>query len=421
MAGETACAILAGIDRLVPDLEEIYRDLHTHPELSMRETRTAAEVARRLADAGLEVTTGVGGTGVVGVLRGDEGPVVLLRADMDALPVAERTGLPYASEAVAADPGGRQVPVMHACGHDMHMACLLGAVTLLARHRDRWRGTLVAVFQPAEETAAGAQAMIDDGMLDRFPRPDVVLGQHVGPRPVGALDIRAGVAMAAADSLRIRLIGRGSHGSQPESSIDPVVMAAAAVLRLQTIVSREVAPKDRAVVTVGSIEAGTKENIIPGEAELKVNVRTFEPTVRSRVLAAIERVVRAEAEASGAIRPPEFSTIHSFPLTYNDPEAAARLSVAFGDVFGHDRVHELEPKAGSEDFGRFGTEAGAPSVFWFFGGGDPDAYAAAQAAGRLAEDVPTNHSPYFAPLIQPTLREGVRALVVAACAWLGVR
>jgi amidohydrolase len=410
--------LCADLDGLMPGLEELYRDLHAHPELSMQEKRTAAEVARRLAGLGWEVTAGVGGTGVVGVLRNGDGPVVMLRADMDALPVRETTGLPYASTATAVDPEGRPVPVMHACGHDMHVTCLLGAAALFAGQRAGWRGTLVAVFQPAEETGAGARAMIDDGFPSRFPAPDVVLGQHVDPRPAGTIGTRPGTLMAAADSLTIRLFGRGSHGSQPQSGIDPVVMAAALVLRLQTIVSREIPPAETAVVTVGSIQAGSKENIIPGEAELKVNIRTFAEPVRARVLAAVERIARAEAAASGATMEPEFSPIHAFPLTRNDPAATARVTAALEDFLGGDRVREIEPKTGSEDFGLFGTAAGAPSVFWFFGGGDPGAYAAAEAAGRVAEDVPTNHSPRFAPVIQPTLTTGVQALVAAALDWL---
>jgi hippurate hydrolase len=290
---------------LLPQLEALYTDIHAHPELSMQETRTASLAADHLRAAGYEVTTGVGKTGVIGLLRNGDGPTVMLRADMDALPVEEATGAPYASKATATDREGNTVPVMHACGHDMHVAWLVGATTLLAQTRDSWRGTLMAVFQPAEETAEGAQAMIDDGLFKRFPKPDVVLGQHVMVGPAGAIGGRKGVITSAADSLQIRLFGRGAHGSMPQASIDPVVMAASTVLRLQTIVARELAPTEAAVLTIGSLQAGTKENVIPDEAVIKLNVRTFDEGVRARVLAAITRIVNAEAVASRAPKPPK--------------------------------------------------------------------------------------------------------------------
>lgn len=273
----------AGIGRLLPDLEALYRDVHAHPELSMHETRTAGLAAARLEKAGYELMTGVGKTGVVGLLRNGEGPTVMLRADMDALPVAENTGLPYASQITATDAEGNTVPVAHMCGHDMHVAWLVGAATLLAQARDGWKGTLMAVFQPGEETAQGARAMIDDGLLQRFPTPAVVLGQHVAVGPAGTIAGSCGPITAAADSLQIRQFGRGAHGSMPQASIDPVVMAASVVLRLQTIVSREIAAADAAVVTVGVLQAGTKENVIPDEALIKLNVRTFDAGVRDQV------------------------------------------------------------------------------------------------------------------------------------------
>src|SRR4051794_24991977 len=261
--------VLAGLDRIMVGLEDFYRDVHAHPELSMQEHRTAAKAAERLQAAGYAVTTGVGGTGVVGVLSNGDGPTVMVRADMDALPVREATGLPYASTATATDPAGNEVPVMHACGHDMHVTWLAGAAALLAAARDAWDGSVLAVFQPAEETAEGARAMIDDGLFDRFPRPRVILGQHVMPAPAGAIGYRPGTTQASADSLEVRLFGRGAHGSMPESSVDPVVMAAATVLRLQTIVSREVAPNQAAVVTIGALQAGAKDNAIPDEGPVK--------------------------------------------------------------------------------------------------------------------------------------------------------
>ena len=412
-----ADTILATLDQLLPDLETLYTDIHAHPELSMQETRTSAIAAERLRGAGYEVTTGVGKTGVVGVLRNGDGPTVMLRADMDALPVQEATGLPYASKATATDREGKTVPVMHACGHDMHVTWLAGVATLLAQARGAWHGTVMAVFQPAEETAEGARAMLDDGLTKRFPRPDVVLGQHVMPLPAGVVASREGVVTSAGDSLQIRLFGRGAHGSMPQASVDPVVMAAATVLRLQTIVSREVAPTDAAVVTVGALQAGTKENVIPDEALIKLNVRTFDEGVRTRVLGAIERIVKAEATASGAQRPPEFTKLDQYPMVQNDPEAARRVAEAFRQHFPAERVEETAPTTASEDFGAFGTAWGSPAVFWFVGGTDPALYAKAKAENRLGE-LPTNHNPRFAPLLHPTLETGVEAMMTAALAWL---
>ncbi len=417
MASEGSTLVLANLERLLPDLESIYKDLHAHPELSMRETRTAEIAAHSLRTAGYEVTAGVGKTGVVGLLRNGEGATVMMRADMDALPVREATGLPYASKVTVTDSTGKTVPVMHACGHDMHVAWLIGAAALFAKVRDAWKGTLLLVFQPAEETAAGAQAMIDDGLFQRFPKPDVVLGQHVMVGPSGVLSSRAGVVTSAGDSLQIRMFGRGAHGSMPEASIDPVVMAAATVLRLQTIVSREVAANEAAVVTIGVLQAGTKENVIPDEATIKLNVRTFDEGVRKRVLAAIERIVHSEAAASGAPKKPEITTLDRYSLVTNDPDAAKRVGDAFRRYFPADRVQETKPTTASEDFGSFGAEWGAPSVFWFVGGTDPGIYAKAKKDGKV-RDLPTNHNPRFAPVIHPTLETGVEALVVAAQAWL---
>ena len=410
-------SILANLNGLLPDLESVYKDIHSHPELSMQEERTARIAADRLRAAGYEVTTGVGKTGVVGLLRNGDGPTIMMRADMDALPVKEASGLPYASNITATDSDGKTVPVMHACGHDMHVTWLIGATTLFARTRDAWRGTLMPVFQPAEETAQGAQAMIDDGRFKRFPKPDVVLGQHVMVGSSGVLRSRAGVVTSAGDSLQIRMFGRGAHGSMPQASIDPVVMAAATVLRLQTIVSREIAATEAAVVTVGSLQAGTKENVIPDEAIIKLNVRTFDEGVRKRVLAAIERIVNAEAQASGAPKQPEITPLDRYSLVKNDPDAVTRVGDAFRKYFPADRVQETEPTSASEDFGSFGAEWGAPSVFWFVGGTDPGVYAKAQKEGNIGE-IPTNHNPRFAPVIHPTLQTGVEALVVAAQAWL---
>jgi amidohydrolase len=416
-AANSGDSVFRNLDSLLPNLEALYKDVHSHPELSMQETRTASLVADRLRAAGYDVTTGVGKTGVVGLLRNGDGPTVMLRADMDALPVEEATGLPYASKVTATDREGRTVPVSHMCGHDMHVTWLAGATQLLADARTAWRGTLMAVFQPGEETAEGAQAMIDDGLFKRFPKPNVVLGQHVMTGPSGTVAGRAGPITSAADSLQIRLFGRGAHGSMPQASIDPVVMAAAVVMRLQTIVSREVAAAEAAVITVGALQAGTKENVIPDEAIIKLNVRTFEAGVRARVLAAIERIVNAEAEASGAPRKPEITTLDHYPLNVNDREASQRVVEALRGHFGAQQVRETGPAPASEDFGSFGTEWHVPSVFWFVGGNDPAVYAKAKESNRL-NDLPVNHSPKFAPVIHPTLKTGVEALLVATRAWL---
>lgn len=399
-----------GPDEVPPGLAELYRDLHAHPELSFHEHRTANVIAERL-DAAWTVTRGVGGTGVVAVLRNGDGPTVWMRADMDALPVREATGLDYASTVTTAD----GVPVMHACGHDVHVTCLLGACQVLASRLDAWHGTVVALFQPAEEIGRGARAMLDDGLLERFPRPDVVLGQHVAPGPAGMLAHCPGTVLAAADSLTIRLHGRGGHGSQPEHAVDPVVMAASLVMRLQTVVSRTVGPMEQAVVTVGRLQAGTKDNIIPAEAELGVNVRSFDEDVRSRVLAAIERLTVAEAQGAGAPREPEIETLHNFPLTVNDAAETERVRAAHAAALGEERVQSMGPASASEDFGLFATEAGVPSVFWMFGGDDPADF----GPDGPSRPVVANHSPYFAPVIEPTIETGVRALLIAAGAWLG--
>jgi amidohydrolase len=401
------------------DLEALYTDLHRHPELSFQETRTAGVVARELAELGIDFEEGIGKTGVIGTIRNGEGPVVWLRADMDALPVKELTGLPYASTARGTDPAGTDVPVMHACGHDLHVTCLLGALERLLQTKDEWSGTIVAVFQPAEEYGAGSQAMIADGALERFPKPDIVLGQHVTPLPAGTIGVRSGTQMAASDGLTVTLLGRGGHGSRPHSTIDPVVMAAATVMRLQTIVSREVDPRDVAVVTVGSIHAGLKNNIIPAEAKLELSLRYPDEDARARVLAKVERVVRAEAQASGADEEPVIEIDHSLPPTINDVHATAQLTLAFDRAFGEGTVVDPGMFTGSEDVSWFARESGAPLVFWFWGGIDQQKYADAKATDTIERDIPTNHSPYFAPVIQPTLGRGVDALVVAAREFLG--
>ncbi|MFS2280785.1 amidohydrolase [Microbacterium sp. OR21] len=400
------------------DLEALYIDLHRHPELSFQETRTAGIAATHLRDLGLEVTEGVGITGVVGELRNGEGPTVWLRADMDALPVVEETGLAYASTATGVDPDGNTVGVMHACGHDMHVTAMIGAVERLVAEREQWSGTVVVVIQPAEEYGAGARAMLDDGALDRFPQPDVVLGQHVTPLPAGTIGVRPGPQMSASDGIQVVLHGRGGHGSRPHSTVDPIVMAAATIMRLQTVVSREVDPRDLAVVTVGAIHAGTKNNIIPADATLQLSLRYPDEQLREKVLERVERVIRAEAMASGAEREPEISTLHRLPATINDADATARVVSAFQGVFGEQSVIDPGLFTGSEDVSWFARDAGVPLVFWFWGGVDPKVYADALAGGTVDKDVPTNHSPFYAPVIHPTIEVGVTAMATAARAFL---
>jgi hippurate hydrolase len=405
---------------LVSRLEDVYRDLHANPELSFSERRTANVAAEWLREFGYEVHEGVGVTGVVGVLTRGTGPVALLRGDMDGLPVEEATGLPYASTVRAPDPEGVDVPVMHACGHDVHVTCLMGAAATLAQST-QWAGTLVVLFQPAEEVVRGASAMIADRLYERVPRPDVVLGQHVAPVPAGALGLRSGPAFAASDSLRVTLTGAGGHGSRPEATVDPVVMAAATVMRLQTIVSREVAGTDTAVVTVGASRAGTKANIIPEQAELLVNIRTYDPHVRTAVLDAITRIVNAEADAAGAPVRPQIDVFESAPAVVNDPDAVERTRAALESVVGPGRVVDPGLVTGSEDVGALAEAAGAPCVFWLLGGADPTAFAGATDVDdirRVMASLPSNHSPHYAPVIQPTLTIGTDALVAAALVWL---
>jgi amidohydrolase len=409
--------VLAGLNAARRWQEDFYRDLHRYPELSHQERRTAAKVYERLGGAGYQVHQGVGGTGVVGVLANGEGPTVLLRADMDALPVRETTGLPYASTVATADASGNQVPVAHACGHDVHVTCLLGAAQLLAEEAARWSGTVVALFQPAEETGDGARSMLKDGLAELIPIPDVALAQHVLPAPAGHVGTHAGPVLSAADSMRITVHGRGAHGSMPQAAIDPVVLAAMIVIRLQTIVSREIPPGQTAVLTVGSIQAGTKSNVIPDHAVLQLNIRTYSEQTRSAILDAVRRIVTAECQASGCPKDPDFELFDRFPLTDNDPVTTDRVAAAFSEFFG-DRSGPLDHQTASEDFSDIPIALGIPYTYWGIGGIDEQTYRSAEAAGRVAQDIPVNHSTNFAPVLQPTLDTGTQALVVAALAWL---
>ncbi|KRE43574.1 amidohydrolase [Knoellia sp. Soil729] len=415
---EQARAVLAGLDDTRSWREELYRSLHQNPELSHQETRTAAAVRERLDGAGFEITDGVGGTGLVAILRNGDGPTVLLRADMDALPVQEATGLPYASTATDQDDQGQTVPVMHACGHDVHVAALAGAASLMAASTQQWSGTLVALFQPAEEVGDGARGMVDDNLAGVVGKVDVALAQHVLAMPSGVVGTRSGAVLSAADSMRATVHGRGAHGSMPQAAIDPVVLAAMIVIRLQTVVSREVAPTQPAVLTVGSLRAGTKSNVIGDHAVLELNIRTYDDQTRTTVLEAIRRVVNAECEASASPAPAEFELFDQFPLTTNDPDTTQRVGEAFTEFFGV-RHQELPLQSASEDFSDIPVALGVPYTYWGIGGTDPATYAAAQRAGRVDQDIPVNHSPYFAPVLQPTLDTGTQALVVASLAYLG--
>ncbi len=398
-------------------LDDLYRDLHAHPELGFQEHRTAGIVTERMRALGLTVTEGIGVTGVTAVLENGPGPVVWLRADMDALPVEERTGLHYASTESAVGPDGIETKLMHACGHDMHVTWLVGAMEELAENRTDWSGTVVAVFQPAEETIAGAQAMIADGLVDRVPRPTIVLGQHVAPFPAGVISLTSGAAMAGVDDLTVLLHGQGGHGSRPETTIDPVLAAASTVVRLQSIVSREVTPGRLAVLTVGRLQAGSKSNIIPDDATLDINIRTTDAEVRERVVSSVRRIVEAEASASGMTVPPTITMNASAPATVNSPEHTEVLRDRFAQHWGP-AIIDYGTVSGSEDVGQLAAAAGAPLVFWITGGSDPATVAAAQAAGRFAQDIPSNHSPYFAPVLHPTIERGVEALVIGARTFL---
>ncbi|MDQ0119791.1 hippurate hydrolase [Pseudarthrobacter defluvii] len=398
-----------GIEQELAWQVPLYEQLHRNPELGLAEHQTSAAVTAKLAAWGF-VVRHFGGTGVVGVLANGPGPGVLARADMDALPVTEATGARYAS----AVPG-----VMHACAHDMHVVALLGAAKYLADHRDAWRGTYTALFQPAEETAAGSQAMLDDGLAAGIPQPDVALAQHVMPTEEGTIGTTPGPVLSAGDSVRITVHGRGAHGSMPHKSVDPVVLAASIVLRLQTVVSRETIPGEFAVLTVGSVSAGATANIIPDRAELLLNLRTYDLAVRAAMVAAIERIVRGECAAAGSPQEPEFEYYDQYPLTSNDAEANARVTAAFTRTFGADAVYRTAPQTASEDFSRIPDAFGIPYVYWIVGSVPPETYRRAVANGTVDADIPANHSPSFLPAVDPTVRVATRAQAAAALAYLG--
>ncbi len=393
----------------IPQLAQLYQSLHQAPELSFEEEQTAARMAEQMRELGLEVTTGIGGHGLVAVLTNGRGSTLLLRADMDALPVAEETDLPYASQVRVQDKRGATVGVMHACGHDMHMTNLIGAVQYLASHRDQWQGTLVVMFQPAEERGAGAKAMLEAGLLKRFPRPDFALALHVAAdKPTGTVEYLAGYALANVDSVDITVRGRGGHGAFPETTIDPIVLAARLVLDLQTIVSREIAPIDPAVITVGSIHGGTKHNIIGDECHLQLTVRSYTPEVRNHLIDAIRRKALAAAKSANAPEP-EISTTEGTPALYNDPDLVARLVPVFEQALGKQNVNEGKPSMGGEDFGRIGR-AGVPILMLKLGTIAPERLDKYKNEGAPP---PSLHSPKYYPDPGPSIATGVELLVSA--------
>jgi hippurate hydrolase len=396
------------VENAYPEAHALYLDIHQNPELSSHEVQTAAKLAGRLRGLGYEVTEHVGGTGIVAILKNGAGPTVMLRTELDALPVEEKTGLAYASKVRTKDDAGQDVPIMHACGHDLHMAAILGTATIMAHSKNTWHGTLMLIGQPAEETIGGAKGMIADGLLTRFPKPDVAVALHVGNLlPAGKVGIVPGIYNTNADSLRITIYGKGGHGAAPHTAIDPIVIAARTILALQTITSREVKPGEMAIVTVGYIHAGTKNNIIPDQAELGLTVRTRNAEVRKQVLAAIARITKAEAEAAGAPRAPSLDHYESTDLVYNDPALAERLRGTLELALGKDNVVMEEPIAASEDFSYYVAQ-GIPGFYFSLGGADPEKFAQAKAAGTM---LPSNHSPLFAPDVDPALRTGMEAEV----------
>jgi len=407
-------AVKARVAAELPALQKLYQKIHANPELSFQEKETAATLAAELRQRGFKVSTGIGGHGIVGVLKNGEGPTVLVRCDMDALPVKEATGLPFASKKTATDGAGKTVPVMHACGHDINMTCWAGAARVLAHFRKDWRGTLVFIGQPAEERGAGARAMLGEGLFKKFPVPDYCLALHVSSdQPAGTLGFTSGYAMANVDSVDITVRGVGGHGSQPQSAKDPIVLSAQIVLALQTIVSREIHPLDPAVVTVGSIHGGTKHNIIPDDVHLQLTLRSYSDEVRAKLIAAIQRIVNGQAVAAGLpeAKHPVVKVKDEFtPAAYNDPKLVARVNGVFAEWFGKDILIERKPTMGGEDFGRYGrTEHKIPIYMFRLGAVSPAALKRAQAQG---EPLPSLHSAKFAPDTS-CIQTGVTAMTAA--------
>jgi amidohydrolase len=424
---QRATHLLAGLEDRLPALGELYRDLHRHPELSMQEHRTAGVVAQHLRDSGYEVTEGIGKTGVVGLLRNGAGPVVMLRGDMDALPIKEQTGVDYASEVFETTSEGSKVPIMHACGHDTHVTCLIATAEILAKKSEAWRGTAFICAQPAEETGQGAEAMLRDGLFKRFPRPDICLGQHVLPLAAGMIGHNAGVIMSASINVDVRLFGKGGHGSAPQVAIDPVIMASSLIMKLQTVRSRELAGDVPAVITIGFVNAGIKHNVIPDEAHIGLNIRTQSTNVQEQIISAIRRMAEAEAQAFRAPRMPDIMTSSELPLTSNSEPIDQRIRAVHTALLGSKNVVELPSLMTSEDFSQYGRHGPhhydgdpVPYCVWIFGGHSRERYNAAPGDSLMAKMpyLPSNHQSNFAPDPEPTLRVGVYALTSAALAYL---
>ncbi|KAJ5243292.1 uncharacterized protein N7469_001619 [Penicillium citrinum] len=397
--------------------ESLYQYFHANPELSRQEKSTSEKLAAHLAQWNVfDIHTKIGGYGLAGVFRNGDGKTILLRADMDALPVKELTGLPYASSVTMKDAEGVEKPVMHACGHDMHITCLLAAAETLVKLRDSWSGTLIVLFQPDEERGGGAQAMVDDGLYSKVPVPDYCLGQHVMRMRAGSVGSRSGAIMAACDSMKITVFGRGGHGSQPHQTVDPVLLASHIVVRLQTVVSREINPNDLAVLTVGSLHAGQAENIISDRAEIGVDFRSVKLEIREQIIAGIKRIVEAECAASGSPKPPIFTPTRRFPPTLNDHDAASQVASTFSTHFD-DFDGDVPRTSIAEDFSTLATCRGIPSCFWLLGGIDQDLWDKSQTDSST-EEIPGNHSALFAPVMQPTMRNGVDALCLGALTFL---
>jgi amidohydrolase len=396
----------AQVNAIYPGIEKLYIELHRNPELAFHEKRTATTIAARVKALGYTVTTGVGGTGVVAILKNGPGPVVMLRTELDALPIEEKTGLPFASAVKTKNDAGETVPVSHMCGHDLHMAAWVGTAELMVKNRDRWSGTLVLVGQPAEEIVAGATAMIRDGLFTRFPKPDFALGMHDEPSlAAGVVGFHAGYFRAASTGLDMTIFGRGGHGAYPQTTIDPVVIAARIIVGLQTIVSRENHPLDPAVITVGSIHGGSASNIIPDQVKLQITVRSLAPEVHKRLLAAIAREAKGEALAANAPRDPLIETKSNTDAVYNDPELTKRVVAAAGAALGSDRVVEMPAQMGGEDFSQFGL-AGVHAVLLHVGAVDAAKLAESR---RTGVPLPGLHSQLWAPEREPTLKAAIRA------------
>lgn len=405
----------------LPSLADLYQELHASPELSMHEVETAARIARELRATGFEVTEKVGGNGLVGVLKNGEGPVILVRTDLDALPVKEQTGAPYASTKVVKDDLGREVNVMHACGHDIHMTSFVGTARLLARLKPQWRGTLVMIGQHAEERVLGARLMLRAGLFSKFPRPDKAVALHCASDiPHGTIGIVEGYALANVDSVEIVVKGVGGHGSMPHLTKDPIVLASQIVLALQTIVSREVRPGDPAVVTVGSIHGGTKSNIISDEVRLQLTLRSYKTETRRHLIESIRRIVRAQAESAGmpAEKMPEVMVSDDqAPALYNQPALCAEVRKLCEAELGESNVLTREPVMGAEDFAEYGlTKEKVPLCMFWLGTQSPEAVEEARAKGTT---LPSLHSPYFKPVPEPTITTGVRAMTATVLGLLG--